>query len=345
MASVVRRLLLAATLLLLLGSPALAQEETPPSLREQLEAEKLQEEILNLQRQRSFWAVFPSYAGLLTAIAALAGLFFTAQQHLRQRRAELHQQQAEATRRLDELFNTVVTNLGSDSPALQASAAASLLSFLREGSPEDFREQVFWLLVAQVKIDRSREVSQFLVRVFGRALRLHVAAVPGARESELDLSRANLKRVDLSGIVDLPPLDLAWARLDGANLRGTNLRGARGIEVNLEGAVLSDANLSEARIQEAHGSKAIFHGTVMQGVKLQKATLAGAQFQQAELQSAHFEGADLQGASFQQADVDDAFFQGAKLEAAALRSLANARNVDNAHFDPGTKVPGKEKER
>lgn len=349
-------LVLAATAVLLLGSSlsAKAQEGTPspPSLRERLEAQKLREEIQNLRRERSFWAVFPSYAGLLTAIAALVGLFFTAQQHLRQRKAELRQQEAEATRRLDEHFNTVVTNLGSDSPALQASAAASLLSFLREdasGSAEEFREQVFWLLVSQLKIERSREVNQLLVRVFERAIRFHLDARSerADREAELDLSRANLKRVDLSGIEDLPPLDLAWTRLDGANLRGTRLRGARGIQVNVEGAVLSDADLSEALLQEAHGSKAVFHGATMQGVKLQKSILSAAQFQQALLQSAHFEGADLRGAAFHGANVDDAFFQGAKLDAAARHSLAGAKNVDNAHFSPDVEivVAGGEKER
>lgn len=312
-------------------------------MREQLEAEKLREEIRNLQRERSFWAVFPSYAGVLTGIAAIAMLFLTAQQHLRQRSVELKRQEAEAVRRLDELFNNIVANLGSDSTALQASAAVSLLSFLRDDPPAyvGYHEQVFWLLVAQLKVDHGREVNQLLVRVFERAVRLCVAEAE-ARDvglGDLDLSRALLKRVDLSGLENLPPVDIAFARLDGANLRRTRLKQARGFKVGLEGALLSGADLSEARLQQAVAPRAVFHEVVMPGVKLQKAVLTGAQFQQARLQSAHFEGANLTGANFQQADVNDAFFQGATLDIAALRTLATgAQNGNKAHFDPATQA-------
>lgn len=339
------RLMLAALVACALGVtlalPLAAQEQAP--VRERLEDEKLREEIRNLQRERSLWAMFPSYAGVLTGIAAIATLFLTARQHLRQRSVELQRQEAEAVRRLDELFNNVVTNLGSDSPALQASAAVSLLSFLRDDPPAygAYHEQVFWLLVAQLKVDHGREVNQLLVRVFERAVRLYLAEseARGVELGDLDLSRALLKRVDLSGLESLPPLDVAFARLDGANLRHTRLRQARGFNVCLEGALLSGADLSEARLKQAVAPRAVFHDAFMAGVKLQKAVLTKAQFQRARLQSAHLQGADLTGANFQQADVNDTFFQGATLDTAALRTLATgAHNGDKAHFDPATQA-------
>jgi hypothetical protein len=314
-------------------------------MREQLEEEKLREEIRNLRRERSFWATFP-YVGVLTGIAAIATVGLTARQHLRQRSVELQQQEAEAVRRLDELFNNVVMNLGSDSTALQASAAVALLSFLRDDPPAygAYHEQVFWLLVAQLKVDHGREVNQLLVRVFERAVRLYLAEAEanGVELDELDLSRALLKRVDLSGLY-LPSVDVAFARLDGANLRRTRLKQARGFNVCLEGALLSGADLSEARLKQAVAPRAVFHDAFMSGVKLQEAVLTRAQFQRAQLQSGHFEGANLTGADFQQADVNDAFFQGATLDTTALRTLATgAQNGDKAHYDPATRARIKE---
>src|SRR6266542_1789404 len=76
----------------------------------------------------------------------------------------------------------------------------------------------------------------------------------------IDLTQANLKRVDLSGAnlfgadlrgVNLSEADLSEANLNGANLSGANLTGAIFIGAHLYGANLKRANLSAANLRGA----------------------------------------------------------------------------------------------
>lgn len=196
-----------------------------------------------------------------------------------------------------------------------------------------YTEQVFRLLVAQVKIDRDREVNQLLAKVFARAIRLYRSQRPDEEPEGLDLKGSFLDRIDLAGL-DLTNVDMAFASFRQSNLKGTKLRRALGYEVHLDGAVMSLADLTEARMINAIAPKTVFHKALMSSVKLRNANLKQAQFQQARLQSAHFEDADLSGAAFQEANINDTFFHGATFDDAALRTIVKAKNWTKAHFDP-----------
>jgi uncharacterized protein YjbI with pentapeptide repeats len=306
-----------------------------------LEAEKLREEIVKLELENrsagSVWGLLLSHVPFLTLVVAGAGAFAAiwrqTTEWARQRDLDRNQREAESQRHFDANFTNVVRNLGSASPALRASAAVSLTTFLkpRYGT---FHDQVYLIVLANLKIQHDEIVNALLVHAFEQAIRIRLqSASPEDRPYVLNLSRVTLDRADLSGL-DLSEADMAYARMRNANLTGASLRRARGVELDLTASRLLGADLSEARLRKAHCRDAQFNGANLISARLEEGELQGARFQRARLQSAHFNGAQLLGSRFEGADVNDAFFLGAVLDERALKSIATgARNWRNAHFD------------
>lgn len=308
--------------------------------KEELETKKLQMEVDNLQLKneslQSPWSKLSENAAFFTAIVALLGVFATVWKQLtdkkRQQELDRRQREIENQSSIDQKFATILADLGSESEAIQAGAAVSIVTFLK---PEYklLHDQVFAIILANLKIKHSDAVNQLIVTAFEMALRRKIDLVKERDEKfELDLSRANLMRGDLSDL-DLSEADLGFAHLRLAKLTGTILFRARGYEVNMEKARLSRANLNEARLQKARLNDAYLHECNLVAADLKEAELRNAQFQQAKMQAAHLEGADITGAKFEQANISDAYFIGVKADVQALRSLINAKNWQKAHFD------------
>lgn len=314
---------------------------------QELQNEKLRQEILKLQLENkklnSFWRLLSPYATFLTALGAIIGVSATIwkqinersrQQGLDRRQSELDRKQREddSLRRFDEKFTSIVTNLGSESSSIQASAAASIITFLK---PEYkvFHNQVFMILLANLKITHIDAVNNLLIKGFEKAIQTRLQDVQEKDEQfELDLSCSNLYRIDLSGL-DLSRADLGFAKLQGANLTNANLHRVRGWKANLENARFSKANLEEARFRRAQFGGAQFHEARLVSADFKETRLTKAQFYRAEMQSAHLEKANLNGAKFEQADLNDTFFYGASLNAKTLKSILKAFNWQKAHFD------------
>jgi uncharacterized protein YjbI with pentapeptide repeats len=359
----------AATALLVVGQLRTGSNHPVEGLtQDALEKEKLRQEILTLERDRS---IVPVLGPWLAAAVAIVGVILTwrkqveeaHQQRLentrqqaadrlaqatavkeearlreldrRQQEAVLAQRETDTERRFQEGFAAVALNLGSASPAVQASAAVSILSFLR---PEQraFHDQVFLLVLANLKIMHEREVNKLLVRVFERAMRVQLRDKTLDRALLLDLANAQLDTIDLSR-TDLSDADIGFASLKYANLRDTNLRRARGYEVDLGKASLSgaDTTLEEARLRKARCEGTQFHDVNLISVRLEEANLTQAEFQRARLQSAHLDETVLKETRFEGADLNDAFIRGLRaVDDITLRSIARgARNWRNAHFD------------
>lgn len=317
--------------------------------RETLEIEKLRQEVFKLQLEnenlKSPWTKFSLNAAFITAIVALLGVFATIWKQLaeskrqrdmdrRQRELDREQREIENQRVIDQKFTSIVADLGSESDAIQASAAVSIITFLK---PEYkvLHDQVFAILLANLKIQHSNAVNQLIVTAFEKALRGKFdrgIEIERDDKFELDLSRANLIQGNLSDL-DLTNADLGFAQLRLANLTGAILFRARGYKANLEKARLSKANLNEARLQKARLNDAYLHECNLVAADLKKADLRGAQFYQSKMQAAHLEGANIIGARFEQANVSDTYFIDVKADAQALRSLVKARNWQKAHFD------------
>jgi len=303
--------------------------------KETIEIEKLRQEVLKLQLEneniRSPWAKFSSNAAFITAIVAFLGVFVTIWKQLeessrqkvldrKQRDLEREQRETENQRLIDQKFTSIVASLGSDREAIQASAAVSIITFLK---PEYvvLHDQVIDILLANLKIEHSKAVSRLILTAFEKAIRGKVdLTIKSDDKYELDLSRANLTQADLSGL-DLRNTDLGYAQLRLANLTGTNLSQARGYEPNLEKARLSKANLNEARLQRAKLNDANFHDCNLVSTDLKEADLRGAEFYKSKMQGAHLEGANIIGAKFEQANISDTYFNGVKVDDQTLRSL------------------------
>lgn len=322
--------------------PAVAAQPSPtPGSSQQLQEQKLREEILNLRRERSLLRIFPAYAGVLTALVGVGGLIFTALKHIDERAKDRLQREAESRRRLEESFATCTANLGAEGQARQASAAVTLLSFLKaDPAYAAFHEQVFLLTLANLKIEHSEPVRRLLVRVFERAARRHIPALGDEeRAGQLDLTRITLDGADLSGL-DLSGADVAFASLRRANLSGeaTSLKRVRGYGTVLDDARLSRANLNEARLRRAHCWDAKFHEANLVAARLGEADLQGAEFYRAKMQGADLRGADLRGAKFKGANVADADFRGAELDDAAQRELVWTNWRETGKLDPALKA-------
>lgn len=301
---------------------------------------KLRQEIKKLRIENknnsSFWGQLPAYATSITALVAIIGVIVTIYKLINERSLDRKQRETESLRRIDDKFTSIVTNLGSKSAAIQASAAVSILSFLK---PEyrEFHNQVFMILLANLKVEHSEAIYNLLVEGFEKALRLQLPSLKLQDKTyELDLSRAYLNHVNLSEC-DLSYADLGFTNLKYANLSGskTSLCRARGIEANMEKARLSDANMMEARFTKANFLYAHFHRTNLVSTVLKEADMSYAQFYQASMQSAHLEGAILFDTKFEQANINDTFFKGVKLNDVTLKSILNTKDKSwkKAHFD------------
>lgn len=304
--------------------------------RAELEDEKLRQEIAQLtlenERLSSSWQVFSPFTTLLTAIVAVAGVFVTIWKQFDERQRDRQQREFESRRRLDEKFTSIIVNISSDNRSLQMSSIVSLLTFLKP-EYDTFHEQVYLILLANLKLKLDAQVNNLLVNAFEKALRIKLSTLRETAEvDKLDFSHTNLYRIDLSGL-NLRELDIGFADLRHANMKDVNLFRVRGIEANLEKCHLTRANLGEARLVRANLAEAHLHQANLVAATLKEATLKGTQFYQAKMQSAHLESADITGAQFEQADLKDTYFIGSKFDQQVLRSILKAKNWDKAHFD------------
>ncbi len=310
----------------------------------ELEQEKLRQEVAKLQTENrkanSLLVFLVSNAGLLTMLLAIIGAIITIWKQIEERKKDRQQRESENLRRIDEKFAAIVKDLGSDSVPIQAGAAVSILTFLQPRY-EAFYEQVYLIILANLKIKKDKReeaTAELLLKAFEKAIRLLIEfKMKQGEPIELDLSHADLKRVNLAGL-ELSNTDLGYADMPNAVLEGANLFRARGYGANLRGARLSRANLNEARFKTAIFTDALFHESNLVAANMKETNLQHAQFHQAKLQSAHFENADLRGAQFNQANIDDAYFRGALLDDQALKSLLKAYNWKDAHFDEEIKL-------
>lgn len=321
----------------LYDAPAAQTPNTSPMegmTQDKLEAEKLRQEIRKLEienrRLNSPWETLSSYATLLTAIVAVAGVFVTIWKQFLERQRDREQREAESRRRIDEKFSSIIADIGSDNTSLQVSATISLMTFLRDEYAE-FHEQVYLILLANLKVKHKLQVNRLLIQAFSKALRLRIASADDPLE-EYDFTNTNLYRIDLSGMA-LKNVDVAFAELELANMERSNLFRMKGYETNFKKAQFTDAKLIEARLAKANLEEAHFHRANLVAATLKETNLQGAQFFQAKLQSAHFEKADLRGARFEEADLNDTYFTGATFNTPALQSICRAFHWEQAHFD------------
>lgn len=315
--------------------PAADSAQLQSMSREALETEKLRQEVIDLrqknQRSGGIWAFLP-FAPFLTALVAVAGVLITLWKQIteanRQKELDRAEREKERKQRLDKQFNTIAASLGGDTEAIRASGAVSISLFSRP-EYEEYYEQAFMLVLANLKIDHSPAISSLLVNSFEKIARTYIPR----HEGELDFSHLTLTGVNLSGL-DLTGVDIGYADLRRANFTGATLRRVRGFGAKCDKARFSRSDLQAARLHEVECPDGQFHDASLIDAKMKDANLQGAQFHRTRLQGAHFEGANLKNAQFQQANLNEAHFQGAAgFTTSTLKSIVRAEHWQDAHFD------------
>ena len=329
--------------------PRLDAAVTPsptPSSSTYLQNEKLQQQIRQLEISNedasNVWHYLIVLAPTAAAFAAILtfSLGWSTQRNesKRQKEKELDQRTSESIREFDGRFASVVTNLGSDSVSLQASAASTLPIFLAPRY-RDFGSHIIRVVSANLRFPRDKIVLDLLIDVLGSAIRYQYPAnaeeepADGVDLTDTQSPGLNITRAKLRGKFVADGANLSRGRMDGTDLWKAELRRA-----TLAHASLRQANLGQARLDGADISHAIFHGCPASSVSLRGADGRFAQFQGAHLQSAHLDGADLRGARFEGADLADCYFLQAKLDTGALTSILKSNRWRSAHFEPDVRA-------
>jgi uncharacterized protein YjbI with pentapeptide repeats len=358
--------------------------ETP--VKQKLEEEKLRQETIKLQLENralsSRWTLLLSYSTLATVLVAIVGLIATLwrqvsessrertldrlQRERDREQKELDRQQREddGRRRLEEKFTAIVSNLGSDSTSIQASAAVSIMTFLKP-EHKDFHTQVFLILLANLKVQHSRTSAtttqpqgllQALFATFaherggregGESGKSSGQMGPGkSKTSEPNETLTNLliaafqkairtQRPPAADKAEQLPVDLSRSCLNRADLSNLNLRNVDLAFSELRSANLTDSDLFRVRGFEVHLEKARLSRANLSEARLQKAYLDGAQFHETNLVAADLKETHLRNAQFQQAKLQSTHFEGADLTGARFEQA----NLSDAFFRNATLPP------
>lgn len=187
---------------------------------------------------------------------------------------------------------------------------------------------------------------------------------PGAAWNELDLTRSELVKADLSDAqlerACLLDAGLYQARLDGAKLNNANLIRASLDCANLRGAVLrqakltvlrarsanfTDADLTQAALIHSDFTAADFTRACLRYADLTSASLRQSRFEDVDLRDTMFHGADLTGVDLRTAQLDGAWLDNARLDEAQMEDIRwpDARlkgaKLASAHLT-GSYMPG-----
>lgn len=307
--------------------------------------QKLKQEIKNLKSENSIHPIIrivPGYGGIITAVVAILGVFISYKRYLKEKRKEIEQKTQENQIRLEAKFDSIIKNLGSMSHSLQASAAVSLITFLKPEYKE-FHHQVYLILLANLKSNLPENVNALMVKAFEKALHLNIETFRSDKTNntynlELNLSRTNLYGIDLHGL-NLENVDLGFSNLRNANLEGCILIRARGYKAQLSGARLSRAIITEGRFNYANFENCKFHGTNLVSAKLENTNLKGAEFQQAELQDAHLDDAQIYGAKFAHSNLNNTYLRMIKCGESDLKNMLKSKDKSwqKANFDKENK--------
>lgn len=328
-------------------TPSLAIDSGPTE--DSLKIIKLGEEIEKLRlenkKQKSMRGTVIDFAPFMTALVAIisVGIAFWKfmLEHRRQRKLDRRERESERIHRFDNNFTSVVNKLGSTNLSVQASAAVSMLIFLKKDYSE-FHEQVFFVLLANSKVPHERIVQEFISKSFERALKL-ISKTVGEENLKTDDKDKDSKIVlDLSGctLIDifLPNINLSWANIknsnfENADFRESNLRRLRGDNAILPFLKCSNANLWKARLPGAILNNANFGGATLIQTHFEGANLENCTFRNAKLQSSHFKEANLKGAKFEHANLKGTSFIGATFDDISKKSIVKAKNWRDAMFD------------
>lgn len=342
-----RALAVALVVLAVFPSAARAQEPSPSSV-EELEAEKLSQEIrqLRLENDRNegwsggFLALAPFITIIVGLLAVVVPVTLEVRQQRHQRAAELEQRRVEEEQRQHQRAAELEQRRVEEEQRQHQRAAE-----LEQRRVEDRRrfDELFARAVADlgsanvsVQVSAAIALRSFLgpeYEQFHRQIHLVLCGNLAAEHPPLvnkfivrafEISvRLHLEARRREG--DFSPLDLANCQLSRVDLHELDL----GEEVDIAFAVLKDANLRGTILPRARGyevslERAHVSNANLRAARLRGAVCRGARFHNADLMDTHFRRtpgrradlslAEFYGAKLQGAHFDDAELSGAKFD-------------------------------
>ncbi len=298
-----------------------------------LETELLREQVISAKleniKSNSFWGLNSSIATFISSIIALVTILYTIWQYLLQRKSE-------SLIRVEENFQSVISDLGSEKDLTRSNSIVSIVNFMKPKYHE-FHEQIYNILLANLYHKNKPPIDRLLVKSFEKILKICIFS-KRKYDISFDFSKTKMDNINLAGL-NLSKASLYNTSLKNANLRGIDLYKVEGYRVDFSGAKFCKQGnkksiLKYGRFQESKCTETNFMEANLIGIKLKHSDLKKAKFQRSELQSAHFEYSKLNGARFEQADLNNTYFTNAYLDDAAFNSIINAKSWRKAIFSP-----------
>ena len=309
-------------------------------LQERMKSITNPEKLADLEKERIVaennirTSMIQGIAGLFVAITA-----YVAWRNLKetQRNIALTQRNVEATeaKQVAERFSKAVELLANESIYAQLGGIYALEKIAQ--SEDDYYWQVMETLTAYVR-EKSPASTDMTNTEESLSLKTDIQAVMTViarrKYSYIDSSEPyplNLTKVDLRS-VQLPQ----YARLSGVDFSDSNLQGAMLTKTDLEGASFLRANLHEAEFVGANLKEVCFFAANLQNACLELADLQDADLTRAKLQKAQLGGAKFHGAGFLETDLQESKFQQKQLsliaEGLIWDSVIHAKNWQEAEL-------------
>jgi Pentapeptide repeats (9 copies) len=266
------------------------------NLSQQRQVEKLTAEIQKIRSETAGGLFWLKLIGLFVTVGSAVGGYLLGQSRVTRARLKF-----EKDKEVDQLYQSIVAELASESPLLRAAAAVKLGRLL-ESFPRDW----------ELDPERRAQFIDLTKRVLASSLTIeHEPKVLKTLTIALPLHKPWSRADDetMRGLGDLRGLDLSWARAADA--------------------FWADVDFTGTDFYRAELRAASFRRSILRGAQFRDAVLNGAVLAEADCGTASFKQADLRHANLEKArnwhdcDVQLANVYGAKPGEFVAWALAN----------------------
>ncbi|MGZ8159189.1 MAG: pentapeptide repeat-containing protein [Methylobacter sp.] len=197
----------------------------------------------------------------------------------------------EDRKNVDEVYQSIVQELASDSPILRAASAVKLGAILKSFPAE-------W----NVSDNRKAQLLQLTKQVLAAAL--SIEDIPKVLKT-LTISIVLHKPESSNGLANVQELDLSGANAEDAYWARCDFENADFYRANLCNASFRKSKLSGAQFRESNLNNAIFIDSKCINTNFKMADLRGASFDRAYLKAVNFENAKVHSISLKEATIDN----------------------------------------
>lgn len=261
------------------------------SERTDYEISKLDAEIRKIRSDTAGSLFWLKLIGLFVTVGGAVGGYLIGQSRMTKKKLDFEEKLTkkkldfEVRKNVDEVYQSIIRELASDSPVLRAAAAVKLGTILKSFPSE-------W----EVSDTRKEELVQLSKQVLAAALSIE------NEKKVLKTLTINIVSHKKSGV-------------QRSNVRGLDLSGAQASD-----AYWAKCDFEYADFFAADLSKSSFRKSILKSAQFLKSDLQNAVLAEAECDNANFEMADLRYASFEGAILNSVNFKNAKVYSTSLKN-------------------------